>query len=78
MLNAIDYLAGSQELLSIRAKTLTQRVIRPVSDSEKLFWRLVVVFLVPVLLTAYGLMRAGSRRREATRYRESVRHPAAR
>jgi len=78
MLNAIDYLAGSEQLLSIRAKTLTQRVIRPVSDSEKLFWRLVVVFLVPAVLTAYGLMRAGSRRREAARYRESVRHPAAR
>ena len=78
LLNAVDYLAGSEELLSIRAKTLTQRVIRPVTDTEKLVWRLVVVFLVPVILTAYGLLRAGSRRREAARYRETVRRQAAR
>ncbi|MFO7610389.1 MAG: hypothetical protein R6X35_14585, partial [Candidatus Krumholzibacteriia bacterium] len=78
LLNAIDWLAGSEELLSIRAKALTQRVIRPVGDNEKLFWRLVVVFLVPVVLTVYGLLRAASRRREAARYRESVRHAAGR
>ncbi|MFO7607670.1 MAG: GldG family protein, partial [Candidatus Krumholzibacteriia bacterium] len=34
LLNAIDWLAGSEELLSIRAKALTQRVIRPVGDNE--------------------------------------------
>lgn len=78
LLNAIDWLAGSEELLSIRAKALTQRVIRPVGDNEKLFWRLVVVFLVPAILTVYGLLRAASRRREAARYRESVRHAAGR
>ncbi|MBE0565819.1 MAG: GldG family protein [Krumholzibacteria bacterium] len=78
LLNAIDYLAGSEELLDIRAKALTQRVIRPVSDREKLAWRIVVVFLVPVILTAYGLLRAAARRREATHYRETVRQAAGR
>ena len=78
LLNAIDYLVGNEQLLSIRAKTLTQRVIRPVTDREKLAWRLAVVFLVPVILTVYGLLRAASRRREAAHYREKVRREAAR
>jgi hypothetical protein len=78
LLNAVDYLAGNRDLLSIRAKTLTQRVIRPVSPREKVLWRLVVVLLVPVILATYGVLRAGARRREATRYRMSVRRADSR
>ncbi len=78
LLNAVDYLTGNEQLLNIRAKTLTQRVIRPVGDREKLVWRLVVVFLVPLILTVFGLLRAAGRRREAARYRETVRRDAAR
>jgi len=74
LLNAVDYLAGSHELLSIRSKTLTQRVIKPVGESQKLIWRVVVVFLVPVALAVFGAMRAVSRRKEAARYRSAVRH----
>ena len=35
LLNAVDYLAGSQDLLGIRSKTLTQRVIKPVDAKRK-------------------------------------------
>jgi hypothetical protein len=34
LLNAVDYLAGSHELLSIRSKTLTQRAIKPVEANQ--------------------------------------------
>jgi ABC-2 type transport system permease protein len=78
LLNAVDFLAGNRDLLSIRAKTLTQRVIRPVSAQEKVVWRIVVVLLVPVILATYGVLRAGARRREATRYRMSVRRAESR
>ena len=40
LLNGVDYLAGSQALLSIRAKTMTNRVIESVDAKAKLFWRL--------------------------------------
>ncbi|MCP4570973.1 MAG: GldG family protein [bacterium] len=73
MLNAVDFLVGSEELLQIRSKILTQRVIRPVAANEKLLWRIVAVFVVPVLLAAYGITRAAMRRREAAHYRETVR-----
>jgi ABC-type uncharacterized transport system involved in gliding motility auxiliary subunit len=77
MLNAVDYLAGSQELLSIRAKTLTQRLIKPVEASEKMAWRVFVVLFVPVVLAAFGFLRAARRRAAAARYRENLRRAGA-
>jgi ABC-type uncharacterized transport system involved in gliding motility auxiliary subunit len=69
LLNAVDYLAGSHELLAIRSKTLTQRVIKPVDANQKMAWRLFAVLLVPVCLAVFGFMRAGVRRRDAAAYR---------
>jgi ABC-type uncharacterized transport system involved in gliding motility auxiliary subunit len=73
MLNAVDYLAGSRDLLTIRSKALTNRVIKPVGDRQKMLWKIFVVLVVPVLFAVYGFMRAGMRRKEATRYREGLR-----
>lgn len=72
LLNAVDYMAGSQELLSIRSKILTTRVLKPVATSTKLFWRFVAIFLVPILLTIFGVTRATMRRKEAEFYRKSM------
>lgn len=72
LMNAVDYLAGSTELLSIRAKTLTQRVIRPTTDTEKLMWRVFVVLVVPVILAVYGITRASLRRKGAAAYRQEL------
>ncbi len=77
LLNAVDYLAGSQDLLSIRSKTLTNRVLKPVEAGTKLFWRFVAIFLVPIILTAVGITRAAMRRKEAATYRQSITHQAA-
>lgn len=77
LMNGVDYLAGSQALLSIRAKSLTSRVIKPIDAQAKLFWRLFTVLLVPAAIAAYGIFRAGLRRKEAARYRDNLRRPAA-
>jgi hypothetical protein len=74
LLNAVDFLAGSHDLLDIRSKTLTQRVIKPIDAKGKMVWRLISVLLVPILLAAYGIVRAGMRRKEAARYREAMKH----
>lgn len=73
LLNAVDFLAGSEELLSIRSRQLTQRTIRPVPASEKVFWQIMVVALVPLLYVVYGVVRLARRRAEATRYRRELR-----
>jgi len=65
LLNAVDGLVHGEDLISIRSKILTQRVIRPVSDSEKVLFRLFTIVLIPVVLVIFGLMRASRRRKEA-------------
>jgi len=65
-------------IIAASQNALTQRVIRPVSAREKVVWRIVVVLLVPVILATFGILRAGARRREATRYRLSVRRAESR
>jgi ABC-type uncharacterized transport system involved in gliding motility auxiliary subunit len=76
LLNAIDFLAGSKDLLDIRSKTLTQRVIKQVDAKEKMFWRIIGVLLFPVIIAAFGIIRAGMRRKEAARYRTTHKHAA--
>lgn len=72
LLNAVDALAHGADLISIRSKAQTQRAIRPAGDSEKVGWRLFVVGLVPVALAVFGISRAATRRRDASRYRETM------
>ncbi len=74
LLNAVDFLAGSRELLDIRSKTLTQRVIKPVEANQKMVWRFVAVLLVPIIIAVFGITRAGMRRKKAALYREAITH----
>ncbi|MDO9694795.1 MAG: GldG family protein [Candidatus Latescibacteria bacterium] len=67
LLNTVDALTNGEQMISIRSKALTQRVIRPVDDGEKLFYRLFAVVLVPAGLAVFGLLRAAKRRKEAAR-----------
>lgn len=72
LMNAVDYLAGSQELLSIRSKILTQRIIKQVDSRGKIFWRLFTIFLVPVVFAVVGFTRSALRRKESGRYRQEL------
>ncbi len=72
LLNAVDALVHGDDLISIRAKMLTQRVIKPVVDSNKFIYRIFVVGLVPVIIAAFGIARAAVRRKEAAIYRQQL------
>ncbi|NDY43033.1 hypothetical protein G3N55_09285 [Dissulfurirhabdus thermomarina] len=61
--NAVDALALGGELIHVRAKSQALRLIGPVSDEAKAFWRVVVMFAVPALWVAGGIARAVRRRR---------------
>jgi ABC-2 type transport system permease protein len=72
LINGVDYLAGSEALLSIRAKAMTERTIRPVAAGEKALWRFLTIFLVPILIAVYGVVRQVRRNRESVRYRREL------
>jgi len=67
-LNCVDALTLGEDLIKVRAKSYTQRVIGPVGEEKKLAWRLFATVLVPVLVAAFGLARLIRRRREQSLY----------
>ncbi len=67
LINAVDALAGSDDLAKIRSKALFRPRINEVSEQAKLGYKLFVLVLVPLLIIGYGFMRAASRRKEVTR-----------
>jgi ABC-type uncharacterized transport system involved in gliding motility auxiliary subunit len=68
LLNAVDALSLGDDLIAMRAKAYTQRVIEPVSDQKKLFFRFFAIGLVPVLIALFGVMRTIKRRQESAIY----------
>jgi len=68
LLNAVDALTLGDDLIAMRAKAYTQRVIDPVSDQKKLFFRFLVLAFVPLLVALLGIFRMLRRRQEAAMY----------
>ncbi len=62
-LNCVDALALGNDLIHVRSKTQIQRFIPPVSAQARIFWRAIVIFLVPSLWMAYGIIRALKRKK---------------
>ncbi|MBT7311494.1 GldG family protein, partial [bacterium] len=62
LLNSIDSMVHGDDLISIRSKLMTQRVINPIGDTAKVLLRFFVVGLIPIVLVIFGLSRANSRR----------------
>jgi len=72
LLNAVDYLTGSEDLLTIRSKQLTQRTIRPVTAGERIAWQFIAIALMPIVFIIVGVVRTAKRRGESARYRREL------
>jgi len=57
MLNCIDYLAGDQELLAIRSRTVTARPLKDLSNTSRHFWKWLNIVLPALLVIIFGLVR---------------------
>jgi ABC-2 type transport system permease protein len=57
ILNSIDYLAGDQELLVIRSRTVTARPLKDLSDASRHFWKWLNIILPALLVIIFGLVR---------------------
>lgn len=63
-LNTVDSLTLGDTLIGIRSKSIGSAVIRQMEQSEKTVLRYLGIFLVPVLITGYGVARLWLRRKE--------------
>lgn len=68
LLNSVDSLSLSEDLVSVRSKGSLVRMIRNLSDGEKLFYRFLTLGLVPVIFAALGVTRSVVRRRRRAAY----------
>jgi ABC-type uncharacterized transport system involved in gliding motility auxiliary subunit len=62
-LNVVDWLTLGEDLISIRSRTVTERPLKEVSESEKAFIRFICIFGIPLIVVAFGLLRYFLRRR---------------
>jgi len=71
-LNSVDALTLGEDLINIRSKLSTERYIEKVSTGGMLFWRFFTIFLVPIVLIAYGVMRFIIRRKNREDYQKMI------
>ncbi len=68
--NAVETLALGQDLVSIRAKTLTSRPFEKSSKAKMTAYTLINLLTVPVFVVVLGMLRYLARRRSRRVYRE--------
>ena len=56
-LNSVDYLTMGPDLISIRAKALTDRPINKIDDEGKMIIKTVNIILIPLLVIIVGVIR---------------------
>ncbi|MCX6744292.1 MAG: GldG family protein [Candidatus Parcubacteria bacterium] len=63
-LNAVDYLTMGPELISIRAKALTDRPIKTLDDEAKMIVKAINIILIPLLVIIIGIVRFYRRKKK--------------
>lgn len=72
LLNSVDNLTLGDELVSIRSKQPVDRSLSKISPAQKVFWRFVVILLIPIILAALGTLRMILRSRTKQKYIASL------
>ncbi len=68
LVNVVDVLVSSDDLVDIRAKSIPVRRINDPKPNEVLSWKLINYLLVPILLIILGATRGYWRRRQRENY----------
>ena len=66
--NIVDGLTLGDDIIQIRSKTPVSRDIKRLTDSQKLTYRFLTIFLVPLLLIAWAVLRLFLRKKEKQFY----------
>lgn len=65
LMNAIDYLAGDQELIELRSREITNRPLSEISDESKKTWKWLNITLPSLLIVGFGFVRLHRQRKRA-------------
>ena len=56
-MNAVDYLLGDRELISLRSREITNRPLEELKDEEKSRWKWINIFLPSIMVIGFGFIR---------------------
>jgi hypothetical protein len=68
MLNSVDALLLGDDLINVRSKMVSERYIKETSAATKMFWRFLVIILIPAILVVIGILRYMMRRQRRETY----------
>ena len=57
VMNAVDYLFGDRELISLRSREITNRPLEELDDKEKSRWKWINILLPSILIIGFGFIR---------------------
>ena len=57
VMNAVDYLLGDRELISLRSREITNRPLEELEDEEKSRWKWINILLPSILVVGFGFIR---------------------
>jgi ABC-type uncharacterized transport system involved in gliding motility auxiliary subunit len=57
LLNAVDYLMGDSDLVSLRSREITTRPLEEIEDGAKSRWKWINILLASVLVIIFGFAR---------------------
>ena len=70
MLNAIDFLLGDSELISLRSREITNRPLQELEDDIRMRWKWANILLPSLLIVVFGFVRLRGEKNRATMLEE--------
>lgn len=65
IMNAVDYLAGDEELISLRSREITSRPLQEIEDSTKKGWKWANMLLPSILIIGLGFLQLRNENKRA-------------
>ena len=65
VMNAVDYLAGDEELISLRSREITSRPLQEIEDSTKKGWKWANMLLPSILIIGLGFLQLRNENKRA-------------
>ena len=57
IMNAVDYLLGDRELITLRSREITSRPLEDLEDAEKSRWKWINILLPSILVVGFGFIQ---------------------
>lgn len=70
--NLIDGLTLGDNIIKIRSKSYVSRDIKRLTDNQKILYKVVVIFVIPIILVIYASLRLLLRRKEKQFYLAAI------